>query len=171
MLTESEAIARLCTACGMCCNGALFADVELQVDDDAAALEKLGLRVKRLKTKTKLTQPCAAFDGCHCRIYSNRPSRCKRFECLQLIKVRNGETIPESALRSINDARRQIKRIEKLLETLGRNDTTLPLSRRFRRCLIAAENGDWSADNLETLAELQLTVHQFNVQLQRDFYP
>ncbi len=171
MSSETDSIARLCTACGLCCNGVLFADVELQTDEEAAVLEKLGLRVKRLKTKTKLTQPCAAFDGCLCRHYAQRPGHCQKFECLQLLKVNRGETTTNAALTHIQQARRLAERAEQFLEQLGHNRRDLPLSQRYRRCVRAAEQGDWTSDQLETLAELQMTVHKLTALLQREFYP
>ena len=171
MLSEADAIARLCTACGLCCNGVLFADVELQAGDDVAALEKLGLPVKRLKTKTKMPQPCAAFDGCLCRHYEQRPGHCQKFECLQLIKVNRGETTTGSALTHIQQARRLAERAEQFLEQLGHNRRDLPLSQRYRRCVRAAERGDWTGEQLEALAELQMSVHKLTALLQREFYP
>ena len=36
----------LCTRCGLCCNGSLFADVELAPSDDSATLEVLGLAIE-----------------------------------------------------------------------------------------------------------------------------
>ncbi len=171
MLSEADTIARLCTACGLCCNGVLFADVELQAEDDASALEKLGLPLKRLKTKTKMPQPCAALNGCLCRNYAQRPSRCRTFECLQLLKVKSGETAPDNALMHIRKARQLAERAEHFLKELGHNHPKLSLSQRYRRCVRDAENGDWRTEQLETLAELQMIVHKLTAMLQREFYP
>lgn len=171
MLSEPDAIARLCTACGLCCSGVLFADVELEPHDNIPLLQQLGLPLKQLKSKTKLPQPCAALDGCLCRNYTQRPSRCRTFECLQLLKVKNGETAPESALTNIRKARQLAERAEHFLDQLGHNHLKLSLSQRYRRCIRAAEGGGWTSEQLETLAELQMIVHQLTALLQREFYP
>ena len=36
----------LCTRCGLCCDGSLFADVELASRDEASALEVMGLDIE-----------------------------------------------------------------------------------------------------------------------------
>jgi hypothetical protein len=72
---------RLCTACGMCCNGVLFEIVRLQPQDSIKELEKLGMQVNRRKTEPYFKQPCRMLDGCSCTIYEQRPTRCRRFEC------------------------------------------------------------------------------------------
>src|ERR1044071_1876322 len=57
----------LCLECGLCCNGVIFADGQLQPEDNAARLRELGLKLtatqnSKLKTQNFL-QPCAAFGG------------------------------------------------------------------------------------------------------------
>ena len=68
----SEASAQsLCLACGLCCNGVLFKDVELREGDDAAKLKSLGLPLEQLKRKRRFPQPCAALCADNrCRIYA-----------------------------------------------------------------------------------------------------
>jgi len=39
----TDAISQLCPNCGLCCNGVLFADVELRAGDDAGRLAELEL--------------------------------------------------------------------------------------------------------------------------------
>src|SRR5690242_17601591 len=88
----------ICLTCGLCCNGAIFADVVLQTGDDLGRLESAGLtflaapgqRVPTGSRNRRFSQPCAAFDGCQCRIYSERPRHCQKFECLLLKGVKAG---------------------------------------------------------------------------------
>ncbi|MEI2724527.1 MAG: hypothetical protein V9H26_13620 [Verrucomicrobiota bacterium] len=49
---KNDAIVRLCPACGLCCNGVLFGDVELQRGDDAKQLAELGVDLFRKGRKT-----------------------------------------------------------------------------------------------------------------------
>src|SRR5215468_7778756 len=99
----------LCFECGLCCNGVIFADVELQ----PAEAQSLKAKVQSLKSSekngrtsvTKLPQPCAAFDGCRCRVYADRPRYCAEFECLLLKHVNAGRLKWDAALRIIRTAR------------------------------------------------------------------
>src|ERR1041385_5603363 len=89
----------LCLECGLCCNGVIFADVRLQPGDNAPRLQSLGLKFLPNRqsqiANRKFSQPCAAFAGCKCTIYSERPTYCRKFECLLLKSVKTGETKPE----------------------------------------------------------------------------
>src|ERR1700761_4281735 len=91
----------LCLECGLCCNGVIFADVQLQPGDDAAKLRSLGLA---FASNQKFKQPCTAFGGCRCNIYSDRPQYCREFECLLLKSVKAGRTETSTALRIIRTA-------------------------------------------------------------------
>ena len=78
---------RFAQECGLCCNGVIFADVQLEPEDDAQLLQSLGLKFalnrKSQIVKRKFLQPCTAFAGCQCNIYSDRPRHyCRQFECL-----------------------------------------------------------------------------------------
>src|SRR5208283_6243064 len=42
---STGAVSQLCPNCGLCCNGVLFADVELRKGDDAQRQAQLGLRL------------------------------------------------------------------------------------------------------------------------------
>src|SRR5262245_23524535 len=117
----------LCLQCGLCCNGVLFADVRREGKDASPLFQQYGPRVP---------QPCPAFNSgdCTCAIYAERPERCRKFECKQLLGVRAGKISTTTALKQIRAARHLASKVEKLLTELDANDTTLPLSRRFKRC-------------------------------------
>src|SRR5215471_20618224 len=54
----------LCTNCGLCCDGTLFADVELVGRAEAARLEIMGMEIENEeKNVGLLSQPCAALRG------------------------------------------------------------------------------------------------------------
>src|SRR4051812_25402442 len=107
---------KLCLTCGLCCNGVIFADVQLQPGDDATRLEALGLSLKNfpkqksaqtsisdsnaVSLKIKFSQPCVAFDGCRCRIYADRPKYCREFDCALLKCVNAGEVKTAGALQT-----------------------------------------------------------------------
>ena len=153
----------LCLQCGLCCNGVLFADVRRERGDPSALFVWNGPRVP---------QPCPAFNGkdCTCAIYADRPTRCHKFECQQLLNVKDGTTTVKKALTQIHTARKLAAKAETLLGELGFNDPELPLSQRFQRCQRAAENGGLPQEKFDTLADLQLAVHQLTVLLAKEFY-
>jgi uncharacterized protein len=152
----------LCLQCGLCCNGVLFADVRPEPGDQSPLFAG----------HSRVNQPCPAFNAetCACAIYAERPARCRKFECRQFLGVRDGEVTAETALKRIRKARQLAVNVEKLLTELGHNDTRLSLSRRFRRCQRAAEAGGLTPDQLDTLADLQLAVHELTLLLAQHFY-
>jgi uncharacterized protein len=170
-LTPDPAVAQLCPQCGLCCNGVLFKDVELQPGDDAAILRALGLPVSAPKARApNFPQPCAALDGCLCRIYPDRPARCRDFECALLRAVRAGETKPDAALRVIRTARRLGDKVLRLLRELGDQDESLALSLRFKRTKKRFESTPSDDDAAETFSRLTLAVHDLNLLLHDAFY-
>ena len=102
----------LCLECGLCCNGVIFANVQLQPGDNAAQLKALGLifSSNRDSKIQKFKQPCTAFGGCRCQIYSERPKYCREFECLLLKSVKAGETNLSEASKLIHSALRRVKK-------------------------------------------------------------
>jgi uncharacterized protein len=166
---EVEAVAALCPACGFCCNGVLFADVELQRGDDAARLQALGVKLFAKGGKRRFAQPCACFDGKRCRIYLDRPERCRTFECRLLKRVMAGELEAEAALRRIAGAVKAANQVRRLVRQLGETDERLPLSRRYAR--IMAQPIDFAGDEavITRRSDLMLAVDRLAKILARDF--
>lgn len=188
-LPTGQAIDQLCLQCGLCCNGVLFRDVELQPGDDAAKLKALGMPVKgiakvqssKLKVQAgKFDQPCTALGSdCRCRIYADRPSRCRSFECALLLEAVAGRVETEAALKLIRATRRKADKVLKLMREIGDANEAVSLSVRFRKVRKQFEAGDieaWlehkSEDELYDLyGQLTLTVHELNCVLAEKFYP
>lgn len=152
----------LCLQCGLCCNGVLFADVRPEPGDQSPLFTG----------RSRVNQPCPAFDAgtCACAIYTERPARCRKFECRQFLGVQAGDITTEAALKRIRNARKLAAKVENLLAELGHNNPKLPLSRRFKRCQRAAETGGLTQTQLDTLADLQLAVHELTLLLSQHFY-
>src|SRR6516162_9000223 len=165
----------LCLECGLCCNGVIFADGQLQPGDDAPHLRSLGLKFapnQKPKIKNlKFLQPCACFDGRRCQIYSDRPKYCREFECLLLKSVKAGRTDTPAALRIIRNARLRVDKVKRLLRDLGNTEEDLALSKRFRKVKRQIESAALDDDAAEKFGELTLAVHDLNVLLSEDFYP
>src|SRR3569833_2072508 len=154
----------LCLECGLCCNGVIFADVQLRRGDDAARLRALGLDFAR-KSKAgveKFRQHCAAFDGCKCNIYSERPKYCREFECLLLKSVQAGDVKIYKARKIIRSALRQVETVKGLLRRLGDTDESLALNKRFQRISRKVERSPYDKATAHTFGELTLAVHELN---------
>jgi hypothetical protein len=166
---SAEAIAKLCPACGLCCNGVLFGDVELQRGDDAKLLSKLGVDLFRKGRKTAFAQPCDCLVNGLCRIYTDRPKRCATFDCGLLKRVQTGKLAAPAALKKISDAKRWSAEVLKLVRQLGHKDESLPLNQRY--AAIMAEPIDMSADeaDIERRGELMMAVSRLVESLERDF--
>jgi Fe-S-cluster containining protein len=162
-------VEQLCPNCGLCCDSTLFADVELRAGDDAKKLKRLGLTLFA-KTKTKLAfpQPCACFDGKLCKIYHDRPKRCRLFECGLLKKVEAGEMTAGAALKRISDAKKRAGDVREILHSLGQRDETMPLTHRYADAM--SRPMDFAdVKDTDQRGELMLAVNDLMTRLQRDF--
>jgi uncharacterized protein len=175
-LIQSETFdpGKLCLSCGLCCNGVIFADVKLEPEDSAERLRALGLPVGAPRSATstpRFTQPCAALEGCRCRVYADRPKYCRQFECVLFRSVAAGRTQPAEALRIIGTARERAEKVRRLLRALGDPDERVALSVRFRRTAKRLQQADLNEQTAETYGELTLAVHALNLLLGEAFYP
>jgi len=172
MAAETNLAERLCLACGLCCSGVLFRDVELQAGDDSARLQALGLPLERLKRRTRFPQPCAALcEGNQCRLYQERPARCRQFECALFKAVLEQRVKTAAALKTIQQARRAVDRVRALLRQLGDLDEQLALSRRFRRMQRRLESGGANRETAGVFADLSSAMHELNLLLREKFLP
>ncbi len=103
--TESQS---LCKACGLCCSGALFADVELKDESEALTVECLGLEVEVDEGSFQLLQPCRALSGAACKVYDFRPQCCQSFECLLLKDFKAGRRSKIESLKIIHEVRSKL---------------------------------------------------------------
>lgn len=167
----STAASRLCSECGMCCNGVMFQLVQMQPGDSPAELSALGLKLKRKKGERYIQQPCPAFHGGCCSIYTSRPERCRRFECGQLSRLASGEISAEEALDRIRDLRRRVDEMSALLDAAGARNSKRPLSKRYESAV--AEPIDASSDPSAIALRNTLTIamDDLTALLNRDFRP
>ena len=197
----------LCLDCGLCCNGVIFARVQLQAEDNAGRLHALGLPVsKRASTRAQPTavnagphnfsapgcnlsipaptsvpvaglrggyfpQPCAAWEGCRCKIYAERPQYCRQFECTLLKRLKAGRIQRHDALEIIKNARQRAEKVRRLLGESGDIDEHLALSVRFRRTCRRLETSGLTEETAAIFGELTLAVHDLNLLLSQAFYP
>ena len=119
---------QLCTACGMCCDGNLFAFVAVS-SDEARVLAAEGVKVLDDRGRLKLGQRCAALEGCHCRVYEKRPFACRRFDCLLARSLTDKELPLSEALAIVVEAKQRLARLEGLLSKPRVGDPSGPVRR------------------------------------------
>src|SRR5262245_48946717 len=147
----------LCTNCGLCCDGTLFADVELVGQAEVARLEIMGMEVENEDRHIGLfSQPCAALRGTRCGIYAHRPKCCRVFECHLLQNAQRGAVTVGRAMEQIADAREQIRQVRAMLGRLGNRDESLPIKERCAETL-AAEGGTTS-ETIKVRADLEAAM-------------
>jgi uncharacterized protein len=171
MDTTPYPMEKLCLQCGICCNGVLFRDVELPGGPGAETLRNQGLRLLSGRGKLRLPQPCAALNGFHCRVYTDRPAHCHDFECGLYKAVLDGRVIPAFAIRTIRKTLRLGERVRQLLQQLGSDEESLALSLRFQRVKKRLNIEMTDDDTAATFADLSLAVHELNLLLRGAFYP
>lgn len=165
---------QLCLACGLCCDGALFDNVRLVAGEDAAKLRALGLPVAVSRAKVpvaRFPQPCAALCADRtCRVYADRPSQCRSFECGVFKDFAADRIDFAAALRLVKQARRQVNHVRRLLRELGDTEEQRSLNERFRRTKQRLEAGGAEADAADAFAELSLAAHRLHLLAHAKFY-
>ena len=142
--TSAMVSARLCAACGMCCDGVLFHSVELQKEDSPRQLASLGLKLRRKKGVEFFLQPCSMHreigGSCSCVIYDQRPARCRLFNCKQLLAVTDGKSTEAAALENIRTARARVNRVLSLMAQVGETNPSRSLAHRVANALTLPPN-------------------------------
>ncbi len=161
----------LCTRCGLCCDGSLFADVELASRDEASTLEVMGLEIEEVDEEDSglLLQPCGALKGKRCSIYAHRPACCRMFECRLLQEVKRGAVSVDQARAQISDLLRRIERVQQLILQLGAGDECLPLRERCAEALALAEESKAKPRLNRKRAELQTAMAAVERLIQKTF--
>lgn len=147
----------LCTRCGLCCDGTLFADVELASRRESRRMEDLGLRIDEDAGEAPLMLlPCAALRGTRCSVYAHRPECCRTFECALLQRAGRGLVRVEEASATIRETRAQLARVRALLGRLGGADLTLPVLEQCAEVISRAPGQDRRKGRLQS--ELRLAA-------------
>jgi hypothetical protein len=154
----------LCVECGLCCNGSLFADVELANEKEALGLEAAGVQIDEEEDGAWLiAQPCTALRGKRCSIYTHRPGCCRTFECLLLKRVQGGELSVDLARKQIGAALAVKKQIQKLLSQFPVKTDRLTLKERCVEAIAAAP------ENSIRAAQLEKAIDHFQSMIRANF--
>jgi Fe-S-cluster containining protein len=154
----------------LCCNGVLFGDVELQRSDDVKRLAALGVELFPKGRKRAFAQPCACLVNGLCSIYTDRPARCRAFDCATLKRLQRGEITVTAARKSIAGAKRCMEEVLRLVRELGDTSESQPLNRRY--AALMAQPIELAGDPalVELRGELMLAVGRLVAVLEREFW-
>lgn len=158
MVDESSS---LCTDCGLCCDGTLFARARVrpQVADATSAL---GFEVTMQGEHLAFSLPCDRLDGMCCTIYETRPEVCRTFRCKLLLQLDKGEVTLTEARATVATAKTVLAHVV-AIEPRARHAQ----SRKELRIALAARRGAGDREDLPARARLELELHVLQKQLDR----
>ena len=161
----ADVVSRLCTVCGLCCNGVLFHIVRLQPADSVKQLEALGMKVSRKKREPYFKQPCSFLNDCTCSHYAARPLRCRLFECRQLQRLADQQVTEDDVMHAIGDVKRRVANVEAMLQHAGNTSVHLPLSERYEQVLASSGHAGATTPRRQLIEEMtglnQVLNHDF----------
>ena len=161
----------LCTRCGLCCDGSLFADVELAGRYESSALETLGLDVEDAGDDegALLLLPCRALKGKRCSIYPHRPDCCRTFECRLLQQAKTGVVSLDRAKEKIAEALKRIEHVEQLLVHWPQGNDRLPLKERCLDAMALSEEFNHDHDINRKRSDLETALTSLESFLRKTF--
>jgi hypothetical protein len=113
----SEAVSRLCQACGFCCDGTLFDGIPL-TEDDVVLVTRVRLPISRDGGRPTLRSPCPAHLGA-CTVYESRPSTCRAYQCQLVNRLEEGDLDLAGALLRVERLRALVDAIRPHLGDAG----------------------------------------------------
>ncbi|HBJ85622.1 MAG TPA: hypothetical protein DDZ88_17445 [Verrucomicrobiales bacterium] len=167
----TKAASRLCTACGMCCDGTMFQIVKLQPGDNPAELGRLGLKIRSRDGEFHMEQPCAALKELSCTVYAMRPTRCRLFHCQQLRRVESGEAAEHEALAVIVAAREWVGRVRDLIVQNGLREDGQALLDRFERVMSTPVDATLEPELAVAREALDQAMRKLRLVINREFRP
>jgi uncharacterized protein len=102
---ELELASRLCLACGLCCDGTIYATARIQ-EDEIRQTADIGLETLRLPDERPgFSLPCHYLNGCACTRYDAwRPSVCAKYFCQVQKRAKSGELAETEAFARVKQA-------------------------------------------------------------------
>lgn len=101
-------LTRLCRTCGVCCNGVMFAYVEVEKSEMRADTRR---RLHVLEAENRFTLPCCEHGPEGCQVYDDRPSICRSYTCALYDEYKEtGEELDRKLMR--------VERIKQLVATI-----------------------------------------------------
>jgi Fe-S-cluster containining protein len=167
----ASAATRLCTACGMCCDGTMFQIVKMQPGDCAAELAKLGMKIRNKDGEFHMEQPCPALKELKCTIYDKRPTRCRLFVCQQLRLLESSETTETDAMAMIVETRALAAHVRDLIEQCGLREDGQALPERFERLMSTPVDAKLEPELAAARENLENAMRELRAVINREFRP
>lgn len=165
----AAAASRLCTACGMCCDGTMFQIVRMQPGDKPAELGRLGLKIRCHEGEFHMEQPCAALQELRCTIYDKRPARCRLFNCQQLQRLGAGTISEDEAAAVIAETRGLVRQVRELIEQGGLREDGQALAERYERLISTPVNVALEPEMVPMREQLEAQMTELKAVLRREF--
>lgn len=121
----------LCTDCAMCCDGTMFAYVNVSPEEVPALSADFAIRDEG--GEPNFAQPCHYSVDRKCEIYARRPLTCRSYRCKTLSELRKNLIPVDEARRRVDDALAARNAVSQLLQP----GETLPLARKRRTAMSA----------------------------------
>ncbi|MFO1485089.1 MAG: YkgJ family cysteine cluster protein [Verrucomicrobiaceae bacterium] len=167
----ASAATRLCTSCGMCCDGTMFQIVKMQPGDCAAELAKLGMRIRSKDGGYHMEQPCPALKELKCEIYEKRPTRCRLFHCQQLRLLEADKKNEDEVMMLIAETRAQAAQVRDLIEQCGLREDGQPLLERFDRLMSTPVDEKLEPELAAMREDLDNAMRRLRLVINREFRP
>jgi Fe-S-cluster containining protein len=154
-MSVDDAHASICAACGLCCDGTIFAAGKLEPEERGRA-GRLKLSVV---SESHFQLPCPRHDGVACTVYEDRPNVCRKYECALRLRHAREPAELEEILRIARRTRELARRVSANLP-----DQHASLAERVARVFDAG-----GLDTLRGDPELALDIAELTMRLARDY--
>lgn len=116
--STAHAAGDLCHHCGLCCTGLLFRHVRLG-SSDKSFMETYEVQARESSSDgTVMRLPCSFRDGTSCRVYADRPRKCRSYSCILRRQVSNGSTGIAQARGIVDDLKILIHLMDPVLRNI-----------------------------------------------------
>lgn len=122
----SEQASRICSHCGLCCNGSLYSAVALTPADRSKLIAVAQVPVEATGDLAWL-QPCAAHDGSGCTVYDRRPLACRDYHCGVLDSVAAGSLSAGDAVMLVSQVKSLAQSVAARLSAIDTQQQPKPL--------------------------------------------
>ncbi len=167
MHDESSSI---CVGCALCCDGTLFAHVNLQRDERPDTRRAVRVALHDDGSDSMLMQPCSCSVEGRCTIYEDRPRTCRAYRCSLLQRLEAGETTSAEARAVIQRTKARRDAVLPLLRTEVPNGQTMGFFRLHRELHARCDLADDPVAARADIAPLLLLTGAVHAQLVRSFY-
>ena len=155
MSDRAAELTTLCRSCGVCCNGVMFAHVQVTTHELRPETRR---RLQVVEADGRFKPPCAAHEPRGCTVYDDRPEICRDYACELYLEheAKGGE---------LDRKLRRVARIRELVASIRARRKVADrewLPRTIAEMLSIGKPSDVEPDLMLDIAELAM-------RLQRDF--